>query len=81
MYQRIMDDVIENCQTTFEEDGVNPQILDDLRKVGHLFLSPASTKPWYFSAKFITTEHLDIIILSSLAQVHGVCGIVAIFLC
>lgn len=34
MYQRIMDDVIENCQTTFEEDGVNQQTLDDLRKVG-----------------------------------------------
>ena len=29
-----MDDVIENCQTTFEEDGVNQQTLDDLRKVG-----------------------------------------------
>ena len=28
-----MDDVIENCQTTFEEDGVNQQTLDDLRKV------------------------------------------------
>ena len=54
-----MDDVIENCQTTFEEDGVNPQILDDLRKVGHLFLSPASTKPWYFFAKVIITKHLD----------------------
>ena len=40
-----MDDVIENCQTTFEEDGVNPQILDDLRKVGHLSLSPARIKP------------------------------------
>ena len=33
MYQRIMDDVIENCQTTFEEDAVNQQTLDDLRKV------------------------------------------------
>ncbi|KAM0806374.1 transcription factor IIA, alpha/beta subunit-domain-containing protein [Usnea florida] len=33
-----MDDVIENCQTTFEEDGVNQQTLDDLRKVG--FFSP-----------------------------------------
>ena len=54
-----MDDVIENCQTTFEEDGVNPQILDDLRKVGHLLLSPASTKAWYFFAKVIITEHLD----------------------
>ena len=32
-----MDDVIENCQTTFEEDGVNQHTLDDLRKVG-LFL-------------------------------------------
>ena len=36
MYQRIMDDVIENCQNTFEEDGVNQQTLDDLRKVGLL---------------------------------------------
>lgn len=32
-----MDDVIENCQTTFEEDGVNQQTLDDLRKVGPFF--------------------------------------------
>lgn len=29
-----MDDVIENCATTFEEDGVNQQTLDDIRKVG-----------------------------------------------
>ena len=34
-----MDDVIENCQTTFEEDGVNQQTLDDLRKVGLFFCS------------------------------------------
>lgn len=37
-----MDDVIENCATTFEEDGVNQQTLDDIRKVGggiSLFLS------------------------------------------
>ncbi|KAL6713818.1 hypothetical protein ACLMJK_008312 [Lecanora helva] len=27
-----MDDVIESCATTFEEDGVNQQTLDDLRK-------------------------------------------------
>lgn len=39
MYQRIMDDVIENCATTFEEDGVNQQTLDDLRKV-RPFLCP-----------------------------------------
>lgn len=38
MYQRIMDDVIENCQVTFEEDGVNQQTLDELRKVGHFSL-------------------------------------------
>ena len=38
-----MDDVIENCQTTFEEDGVNQQTLDDLRKVGFP-LSSAITK-------------------------------------
>lgn len=29
-----MDDVIESCQVTFEEDGVNHHTLDDLRKVG-----------------------------------------------
>lgn len=81
MYQRIMDDVIENCQTTFEEDGVNPQILDDLRKVGHLFLSPASTKLWHSFANFIITGYLAIIISSSVQQVHGICGIVLIFSC
>lgn len=36
MYQRIMDDVIESCQVTFEEDGVNQHTLDELRKVGLL---------------------------------------------
>lgn len=34
VYLRIMDDVIENCQTTFEEDGVSHQTLDDLKSVG-----------------------------------------------
>lgn len=29
-----MNDVIENCQNTFEEDGVNQQTLEDLRSVG-----------------------------------------------
>lgn len=38
-----MDDVIENCQTTFEEDGVNQQTLDDLRKVG---LFPSGSSSW-----------------------------------
>ena len=71
-----MDDVIENCQTTFEEDGVNLQILDDLRKVGHRSLSPASIRPWQSLANVIVTKHLDIIISSSVAQVHGVCGVV-----
>ena len=34
VYQRIMEDVIENCQTTFEEEGVSQQTLEDLRSVG-----------------------------------------------
>lgn len=42
VYQRIMDDVIESCHVTFEEDGVNQQTLDDLRKVGG-FLLPFHT--------------------------------------
>ena len=29
-----MDRVIEDCQTTFEEDGVNQQTLEDLKSVG-----------------------------------------------
>ena len=31
-----MDEVIESCQVPFEEDGVNSQTLDDLRKVSDL---------------------------------------------
>ena len=31
-----MDDVIDSCQVTFEEDGVNQHTLDELRKVGLL---------------------------------------------
>ncbi|KAK4691682.1 transcription initiation factor TFIIA large subunit, partial [Lecanoromycetidae sp. Uapishka_2] len=48
VYQRIMDDVIENCQTTFEEDGVNQQTLDDLRKTWQTKLSALKigTFPW-----------------------------------
>lgn len=35
-----MDDVIKNCETTFEEDGVSQQTLGDLRKVRlHIFRS------------------------------------------
>ena len=48
-----MDDVIENCQTTFEEDGVNQQTLDDLRKVG---LSPC-----YRSSRSILLPQISII--------------------
>ena len=32
-----MDDVIDNCQVTFEEDGINQQTLNDLRTVGPSF--------------------------------------------
>ncbi|CAD6586595.1 MAG: hypothetical protein ASARMPREDX12_002468 [Alectoria sarmentosa] len=48
VYQRIMDDVIENCQTTFEEDGVNQQTLDDLRKTWQTKLSAlhVGSFPW-----------------------------------
>ncbi len=40
MYSLIMDDVIENCQTTFEEDGVAQQTLEDLRSVGFFVAFP-----------------------------------------
>ena len=33
MYLRIMDDVIDNCHTTFEEEGVSQQTLEELRTV------------------------------------------------
>ena len=32
-----MDDVIDNCQVTFEEDGINQQTLNDMRTVGFSF--------------------------------------------
>jgi len=44
-----MDDVIENCQTTFEEDGVNQQTLEDLRSVGARFLG---TCPDHFLSSY-----------------------------
>lgn len=33
-----MDDVIDNCQVTFEEDGINQQTLNDMKTVGLFFL-------------------------------------------
>ena len=46
-----MEDVIENCQTTFEEDGVNQQTLEDLKSVGgpSLYLRVSLTRlAWVF---------------------------------
>ena len=40
-----MNDVIENCQTTFEEDGVNQQTLEDLRSVGPI-VALSCDIPW-----------------------------------
>ena len=37
-----MDDVIDTCQVTFEEDGINQQTLNDLRTVGLAFSSPSA---------------------------------------
>lgn len=37
MYLRIMDEVIEACRVPFEEDGINNETLEDLKKV-RLFL-------------------------------------------
>lgn len=48
-----MDEVIEQCQVTFEEDGINNQTLDDLRKVGpypvhsYFFMRLAPTRPCF----------------------------------
>ena len=40
-----MDDVIENLQVTFEEDGINQQTLNDLRTVGCLVSFATITRP------------------------------------
>ena len=34
VYQRIIEEVIEGCVVTFEEDGVERKLLDELKKVG-----------------------------------------------
>lgn len=49
-----MDDVIDNCATTFEEDGVNNETLADMRKVGRF--------PFTFSAPRIILRTLSSII-------------------
>ena len=49
-----MDDVIENCQVTFEEDGVNQQTLDELRKVGLFSLLP------YLAGRIFSTSFQQI---------------------
>ena len=49
-----MDDVIENCATTFEEDGVNNETLADMRKVGRF--------PFIFSALSVILRTLSCII-------------------
>lgn len=35
MYAKIIDDLIEQAAVSFEEDGVNHSVLDELKKVGH----------------------------------------------
>ena len=39
MYQRVIDDVVENCGVMFEEEGVERKLLDELAKVS-AFSSP-----------------------------------------
>ena len=36
MYNKIIEEVIESCQVAFEEEGVEPAALEELRKVGAL---------------------------------------------
>ena len=64
VYQRIMDDVIENCQTTFEEDGVNQQTLDDLRKV---CLIPSCCPSW----SIVGQQMIIVVVDSSSCIVFG----------
>ena len=42
MYAKIIDDLIEQAAVSFEEDGVNHSVLDELKKVWSFrsFLSP-----------------------------------------
>jgi len=58
-----MDDVVENCQTTFEEDGVNSQTLDDLRKVGPSVLSSASPSTWQHHTSLPSLARLKYLLL------------------
>jgi len=39
IYQKVMDEVINQSQNDFEENGVNQQTLMELRQVGHVHLS------------------------------------------
>ena len=54
-----MDEVIENCQTTFEEDGVNQQTLDELRKVGRSLFYHHHGQSYYrkLAVSFLAAAH------------------------
>ena len=41
MYHRIVEDVIQNLHTTFEEDGVDQQTLDDMKAVRIFHSAPS----------------------------------------
>ena len=61
MYKRIIDDTFEQSQVTFEEEGINPQTLDELRTVGSFLLcvAPKVVISIFHSRLYVTLESLQ----------------------
>ncbi len=72
MYSKIMDDVIDNCQVTFEEDGINQQTLNDMKTVGLSF--SYSTVPLWMEFSYIPFSSIKTLHLMSDMIYHRICA-------
>ena len=53
LYERIITEVVKQSETTFEEEGVTRQTLEDLRKVRPVLFPPTyKWPPWKRSSVF-----------------------------
>jgi len=67
VYSKIMDDVIDNCQVTFEEDGINQQTLNDMKTVG-LFFSSFLTASVLIKFSHIPLSSIETQLLDSMSE-------------
>lgn len=76
-----MDDVIDNCQVTFEEDGINQQTLNDMKTVG-LSFSFLTASLWIkFSQIPVSSIETQLLGFASETVCYRICASWSISLC